>query len=301
MAEETEKLHIARECASDPDAPPPTCIISEDICEAAGIRYEDAFFDGEAMARAALALSRRDHDPLCRLPFSVSVEAEQYGAKLTLNEKTRIPAVKNFPYKSLQDMPALQPLDFTKGQISAVLEAVKWLKHHGETVLLELEGVFSVLSLLVSSREVYKAVYRNPEEIKQRGAELAERIAEYAGEAVCCGADILSYSDATISFELVSPELYRDVCGEVTVDAVRRVRRAAPHTMLQLCSATSVGLERADRAVAEKVPVTPGLLYGEALKLVGLNRKDCRLVGHGCQVRSPLRMQEPYIYKLTLR
>ena len=37
MAEETEKLHIARECASDPDAPPPTCIISEDICEAAGI------------------------------------------------------------------------------------------------------------------------------------------------------------------------------------------------------------------------------------------------------------------------
>ncbi|MBQ2047533.1 MAG: hypothetical protein II487_00925 [Schwartzia sp.] len=85
------------------------------------------------------------------------------------------------------------------------------------------------------------------------------------------------------------------------MDAVRRVRRAAPHTMLQLCSATSVGLERADRAVAEKVSVTPGLLYGEALKLVGLNRKDCRLVGHGCQVRSPLRMQEPYIYKLTLR
>ena len=45
MAEEKEKLHTARECSSDPDSPPPTCIISEDICEAAGIRYADAFFD----------------------------------------------------------------------------------------------------------------------------------------------------------------------------------------------------------------------------------------------------------------
>ena len=300
MAEEKEKLHTARECSSDPDSPPPTCIISEDICEAAGIRYADAFFDAEAMAKAALALSRRDHDPLCRLPFSVSVEAEQYGAELSLNEDTRLPAVKNFPYQRLSELPELAPFDFSKGQIAAVMGAIRWLKHHGETVLLELEGVFSVLSLLVSSKEVYKGIYRSPEEITRAGNMLAERIAEYAGEAVRAGADILSYSDATISFELVSPEVYRNICGEVTVDAIRRIRNAAPSVLLQLCSATSVGLERAGRASAEEVPVAPGLVYGEALKLVALNRKDCRLVGHGCQVRSPLKMREPYLYKIKL-
>ena len=97
---EMKEVAVAFACESDRSELSPTHILSEELCHQAGVRYEDVFTDAAAMARMAQTVKAADKDVLCRLPFSVAVEAEQYGAVLSLNRKTRLPAVRGFPTQS---------------------------------------------------------------------------------------------------------------------------------------------------------------------------------------------------------
>ena len=290
----------AFKCQSRPDEPSPTHILTDDLCEKAGVRYEEIFTDAEAMAKMARTIKALDGDSLVRLPFSVAVEAEQFGAKLSLHPDTRLPAVSDFPFAKLDDISSLPSFDMEKGQMAAVLGAVEILSRQGETVLLEIEGIFSILSLVASSKELYKGLYRKQEKLRMLSQRVIGQLARYARRAVKRGAKIISYADATISFELVSPEIYRTLCGAVTIEAVRALRAVAPNALFHLCSATSVGLERVGLCVSEAVPVEHGLTYGAAL-IRALAWEENPIIGHGCPVRSAYRLESPFLYKLKIR
>ena len=197
---------VAFQCRSNPDETSPTHVLSEELCQKAGVRYEDVFTDAASMARMAKTIKQVDGDVICRLPFSVAVEAEQFGAKLSLNRETRLPAVRDFPYAKLDEIKSLPSFDFSKGQMAAVLRAAELLSTEGEIVLLSIEGIFSILGMTVSSKEVYKALYRKKDKLKALAEILKEQIAAYTREAVAHGVKIIAYTDAVISLELVSPE-----------------------------------------------------------------------------------------------
>ena len=295
----TEVREVAFKCQSVPGEPSPTHILTEDLCREANVKYEDVFTDAPSMARMAKTIKQMDGDAICRLPFSVAVEAEQFGAKLSLNPETRLPAVKDFPYAKLDEIEALPPFDFSKGQMAAVLRAAEILSREGEIVLLSIEGVFSILGMTVPSKEIYKGLYRKTDKLKSLAEMLKEQLAAYAKEAAARGVKIIAYTDAVISLDLVSPESYRIVCGAVTVDAIRAIREAAPGALLHLCSGSSVGVERVGLCTSEAIPVPPGTKYGEAL-LSALEDPDISIVGHGCHERSHCPLEEQYIYKLRL-
>ncbi|MBQ7515071.1 MAG: hypothetical protein IJS96_02210 [Schwartzia sp.] len=290
---------VAFKCQSDPGEPSPTHILTEELCRKANVRYEDVFTDAASMARMAKTIRREDGDVICRLPFSVAAEAEQLGAAFAPNPENRLPAVKNPPYAKLDEIGELPPFDFAKGQMAAALAAAETLSREGETVLLEMEGVFSIMGMLAPSKELYKGLYRKRDKIRDIAARLREHVVAYAREAVRHGVKIVAYSDATISFDLVSPDSYKNICGAVTLDVVRAIREAVPDTLLHLCSATSVGIERAGLCRSEAIPVPEGATYGEAL-LFALKNPDIKIVGHGCHGRTQYRLEEPKIYKIDM-
>ena len=296
---EMNTVAVAFECKSDLSELSPTHVLSEELCQKAGVRYEDVFTDADAMARIARTIREADGDTLCRLPFSVAVEAEQYGATLSLNPKTRLPAVRDFPHAKLDEITELPPFDFAKGQMGAALSAAEILSREGAAVLFDMQGVFSILSMIVPSKEVYKALYREGDRLRELAGTLAGHLAAYAREAVARGVKILAYTDATISYELVSPDCYKNLCGAVTLDVLREIRAAVPATLLHLCSATSVAIERAGLCRSEAIPVPEGTTYGEGLLLAAAN-PDVRIVGHGCHGRTQYRLEEPKIYRIDI-
>ena len=296
---EMKEVAVAFACESDRSELSPTHILSEELCHQAGVRYEDVFTDAAAMARMAQTIKAADKDALCRLPFSVAVEAEQYGAVLSLNRKTRLPAVRGFPYAKLEEIGDLPPFDFTRGQMAAALAAAELLSRQGETVLFDMQGVFSILSMIVPSKEVYKALYRKGELLRELSGKLRGHLAMYAREAVARGVKIIAYTDATIACDLVSPACYKNLCGAVTLDAVRAVRAAAPGALLHLCSATSVGIERAGLCRSTAIDVPLGTTYGEAL-LLALENPAVEVVGHGCHGRTQYPLEESRIYRIDL-
>lgn len=282
------------ECLGEPERP-----VTEDFCEKIGVPYADVFTGAEAMAKAARAMRAESGDAFSKLPFCVTAEAEALGAHAEMDPLSGVPTVQQFLYKDLSEVDAIPPFDFTRGRIAEVLQGVRLLTASGERVILHIEGPYTILSLLMPSKVLYKGLFRQKEKLLSLCRQLSVQIARYAQAAEEAGACILSYADPTVSYDIVSPKTYREMCGPVSCEVVRAILDATQHVMVHLCNKTSVGFENAGFCTSERVPVDAGLSYGEALASV-FGRDDCRLIGHGCLQRSNAPCERGYLYQLRL-
>ncbi|MBQ9633762.1 MAG: hypothetical protein IJR37_01955, partial [Schwartzia sp.] len=162
--EELEK-ELTYECLGEPERP-----ITEEMCSNAGARYAAVFSRAEDMVKAALEVKRLNRDVFCKLPFCVTIEAEAFGAEVSLNSLYGVPAVAKFRYEKVEDIPALPEMDFSAGRVREVLRAATILRDMGETVILNIEGPFTVLSQLVPSKQIYKGLYRQREKLRELSA-----------------------------------------------------------------------------------------------------------------------------------
>lgn len=285
---------LTLQCLGEPEQP-----ITEEFCDKIGVPFADVFTNAEAMAKAARALRIETGDAFSKLPFCVTAEAEALGACIDLNPFYGFPTVKRFVYKDLSEIDAIPPFDLEHGRISEVLKGVKILADTGERVILDIEGPYTILGLLVSSKYIYKGLVNRKEKLLSLCRKLTTQIARYAKAAEEAGASILSYSDPTVAYELVSPRTYREMCGSVSYETVSAILNATHHVMVHLCNKTSVGFEKAGFCTSQRVAVAFGVSYGEALSSV-LERADCRLIGHGCIQRSSCLCGRGYLYRLQL-
>ncbi len=286
---------LSLRCLGEPERP-----ITEEFCEKIGVPYADVFTRAEAMAKAAQAMRIVTGDVFSKLPFCVTVEAETLGAEISLNALYGVPTVVNFLYGEVSEIGALPSLNLTRGRIFEVLRAARLLSDAGERVILNIEGPFTIIGLLVPSKSLYKGLYRERKKLVKLCRALANEIARYARAAEEAGVSVLSYADPTVAYELISPKMYEEFCGEVSYEALRSILRATESVTVHLCNKTSVGFEKAGFCTSERVEISPGLSYGEALSSV-LGHPDCRLIGHGCIQRSSCPCSRGYLYKLKLR
>ena len=292
--EELEK-ELSYECLGEPERP-----ITEELCSNAGARYAAVFSKAEDMVKAALEVKKLNHDVFCKLPFCVTIEAEAFGAEVSLNSLYGVPAVARFRYERVEDIPELPEMDFSKGRVHEVLRAATILRDMGETVILNIEGPFTVLSQLVPSKQIYKGLYRQREKLRELSAWITAQLVRYAKEAEDHGVNVLSYADPTVAADLISPKLYADLCGEISYEVLKAVEAATECVVLHLCNKTSVAFQKAGFCTMERIIPQEGLTYGEAL-LDAIKRPDVRCIGHGCIQRTYCPMSNGCIYKLTLR
>ena len=292
--EELEK-ELTFECLGEPERP-----ITEELCSNAGAKYAAVFSRAEDMVKAALEVKKLNRDAFCKLPFCVTIEAEAFGAEVSLNSLYGVPAVARFRYETVEDIPSLPEMDFSAGRVCEVLRAATILRDMGETVILNIEGPFTVLSQLVPSKQIYKGLYRQREKLRELSAWITAQLVRYAREAERHGVDVLSYADPTVAADLISPKLYADLCGEISYEVLKSVEAATENIVLHLCNKTSVAFQKAGFCTMERIFPRPGLTYGEAL-LEAIKRPDVRCIGHGCIQRTYCPMANGCVYKLTLK
>ncbi len=90
------------------------------------------------MVKAALEVKKLNRDAFCKLPFCVTIEAEAFGAEVSLNSLYGVPAVARFRYETVEDIPSLPEMDFSAGRVCEVLRAATILHDMGETVILNI-------------------------------------------------------------------------------------------------------------------------------------------------------------------
>lgn len=282
------------DCPGEPERP-----VTEELCQTCGASYPDVFNKAEDMAKAALEIKRLNHDDWVKLPFCVTIEAEAFGAAISLNSLYGVPAATQFRYQKIEDIGQLPPLDFARGRLAEVLRAASLLHAQGEKIILNMEGPYTILGQLISSKQIYKGLYRNKEALCQIVQHIGNELVLYATEAETHGVDMISYADPTVAYGLISPKIYYELCGSLTWKILRKIELSTQHIVVHLCNVTSVGFEKAGFCTSERIPLPSSFSYGKALLQV-VQQRGIRVIGHGCVQRSFCPVCNGGVFRLLL-
>ncbi|MBQ8918719.1 MAG: hypothetical protein IJ056_01230 [Acidaminococcaceae bacterium] len=282
------------DCPGEPERP-----VTEELCRSCGASYPDVFSKTEDMTKAALEIKRLNHDKWVKLPFCVTIEAEAFGASISLNSLYGVPAATQFRYEKVEEINSLPTLDFSQGRLSEVLCSASLLHAQGEKIILNMEGPYTILGQLISSKQIYKGLYRNKDKLSKIVHHIGNELVRYAIQAEKHGVDIISYADPTVAYGLISPKIYYELCGSLTWEILRKIQLATHRIVVHLCNVTSVGFEKSGFCISEKLSFPPSCTYGEALIQV-IQQRGIRLIGHGCVQRSFFPVCNGGVFRLVL-
>lgn len=258
--------------------------ISLALLEELGVSIEAAYEDPACMARVAEAIQRENGDMVCHLPFANTVEAQQWGMDAAIS------GVDNslLPGASIADtleelMPLLVDWKLQQGPVADVLAAVAILAGRGRQVVLNLQGPFSVLGMLLPPKELLRSFRKSPGTLEETCRIIISHLAEYAARAAACGAVLISYSDSFLSPGMLSPAACDRICAPVTLQAIRAI--ADGGIPVHICTRSMwilrdrPGTEIIQRDIADTT-------YGEAVLSARPLEDSSRILVNGCMLRS---------------
>lgn len=110
----------------------------------------------ELMADISMVMSDFRGDAFSILPFCHTVEAEAFGARVNFGDGKNFPRIKEHRYKSLSDISDLDDIDFSRGRVSEVLDAISIIKKNSRRVILEVSGPLNILNALIDPIVIYR-------------------------------------------------------------------------------------------------------------------------------------------------
>ena len=126
--------------------------IPESIVKNSGLIFPDVHSKAEYIVELSKGLKKYKNDILCRLPFCNTVEAEALGGNIKLGDAKTGPRVESYAYNSLDELLEIGEIDFKSRRIAEVLKAVQILRDQDETVVLNVEGPFTIITSLIDSK-----------------------------------------------------------------------------------------------------------------------------------------------------
>ncbi|MGM9541013.1 uroporphyrinogen decarboxylase family protein [Anaerovibrio sp.] len=260
--------------------------ISSALLGELGISVEEAYSEPHCMARVAEAVQKENGDIVCHLPFASTVEAQQWGVAVSISglDNSLLPgeSIASNPGELLERLAGWQ---LESGPVADVLSAIHILAGRGRKAVLNLQGPFSVLGLLLPPRELLKSFRKSPGLLEEACRIITGQLAEYAGRAAACGAAMISYSDSFLSPGMLSPAVYERICAPAVLQAVQAVAASSGGIPVHICT-RSMWLLR-DRPGTEIIQQeVADTTYGEAVLSAVPLEDGSRIVVNGCMLRS---------------
>jgi len=180
--------------------------------EALGVCWPQAHVNAAEMAALADGARTILGFAMVRVPFDQTLEAELFGATVTLGHAGNLGTVRVFPFRLDQPLPAVP--DFAAGRARVVTEALGILKRKaGEEAALigGLVGPFTLVCQLAGLTEVVMASLRKPDTVRTWLEAAVDAGIAYARRQVEAGADAICVEDMSASLDLTSPAIYRNL------------------------------------------------------------------------------------------
>lgn len=206
------------------DRPPCICpggmmnMVTAELMERMGIYLPEAHTDARKMADLAKAVYEQGCFENCGVPFCMTIEAEEMGARVDLGSQIYEPHVVKYAIDSVSDYEKLSGIDLTKGRAKVVLDAIGMLKEEVKDmpIIGNLTGPISTASSVIEPVVFYKELRKK----KCRGTcvyefcdRAADRIWQGAGGSGCrChynrGSKRYRRDSRTTIFQRVCSEVY---------------------------------------------------------------------------------------------
>ncbi|KAF1086704.1 methylcobalamin:coenzyme M methyltransferase [Sporotomaculum syntrophicum] len=257
-----------------------TAGISEKIITDLKLEFPKSYNNASIMAEISLAIKKEEGNRVCLLPFCHTVEAEALGGMINLSEGKFGPRVATYAYNSEEELLQLQEIDFSQGRIGEVLKACQILKAHGEKVVLEVSGFFTILNSLIDVTKIFKAWRKDARTVEKIFNFLANNLYLFFKEAKKAGVAIVSYADPAGSVNIIGPKYTELVARDFTVPFLKKAAALADNNfMIHLCPKTSLILLSLELTARKTLDLDRRINYVEAC-LMAIGRE--KIIGQAC-------------------
>ncbi|WP_077368312.1 uroporphyrinogen decarboxylase family protein [Anaerosalibacter sp. Marseille-P3206] len=274
--------------------------IPESIVKNSGLKFPEVHTKAEYIVTLSKKLMKHKNDILCRLPFCNTVEAEALGGNIKLGDAKTGPRVESYAYSSLDELLDIEEIDLNNRRIAEVLKAVEILREQGETVVLNVEGPFTIITSLIDSRVFYKGIRKDSERVNQFLKIIEDNILKYIKEGINRGAQIISFGDPAGALDIVGPKVYREYSGKSTFNILKRVESVLGNSILHICGKTSTTFQNMGLIESHPIKLKEDITYGQAIEYILSNRMDVKVIGHNCIKRTPFKLKNSTIWDIKL-
>lgn len=275
--------------------------IPMEIIDNTHLKFPDLHTNSKDIAYVSQNLKLYKNDSICKVPFCTTVEAEAMGANIKLGDEKNCPRISNYACKDINELLDIEDINLERGRIKEVLDSISILKNKGEIVVLNVCGPFTILSLLIDSKYIYKALRKDKSTVENILNKIENNIVKYVKKAIENKVDIISYSDPMSSIEIVGPKVYKEIVGNTTIRTLEKLDNSIESSVIHLCGKVSTSLQSYKNLEVEAISYNLDLRYGEAIyNLLETKNKNNIFIGHNCMKKTPYILEESIIYKIKI-
>lgn len=272
--------------------------ICKEVTQKMDLQFPEAYKHWDSMALLAMQLKKHDTAEFCELPFCHTVEGEAMGGSINYGDENIGPRAKDYICTTADEILVLPQIDYSKGRISEVLKACKYLREKGENVMLYVSGPFTIMNVLIDPRHVFKIFRKNPEIMKEIFDKFQNEILRFVAEAQKAGVNMISYGDSSGGLNILGPKFSQQVVEMFTYPLLKSMEETlSDKTIVLLCPKTTFALVGTDKAVWKDIKLTAPIKYSKAcIKVIG----KVKFVGQMCIKNSEFELKNGIIKTVSL-
>ncbi|MDY5244005.1 MAG: uroporphyrinogen decarboxylase family protein [Anaerobutyricum soehngenii] len=232
--------------------------------------------NAEAMKRVLLVWKQIENRKEIVVPLVQNIEGAVLGAGII--KRKNFWTTGEYPFSSLEEIKPKQLTLMKNPHIKAVIEVIKQLKN--ETVILEAEAPFSIVSALINPMELYASMQTKTEHLNRILEKIAFEEAKYLEAAINAGCHIISLAEPVGTADMVGEKYFRECSGRAAVLLLKESERFLQNSVVHLCGKLSNSMLALQMAKEEEYLVT-GEEYLESLTEAAHN-PSIHFVGQHC-------------------
>lgn len=225
------------------DRPPCICpggmmnMVTTELMGLRGIHWPEAHTDAELMAELALASYEQKCFENVGVPFCMTVEAEQLGAKVTMGTEVCEPHITEYALVSVLDWRRLKAKSVREGRAKVVLDAIRILKDKNLDVPIvgNVTGPISTASSVIEPSAFYKSLRKHKAEAHAYMNYVTEHLIEFARAQLEAGADVIAVSDPSGTGEILGPEFFEEYAVKYLNMLLEGLQEEKLGTIVHIC------------------------------------------------------------------
>lgn len=231
--------------------------LSRETAEAEGLRLPDALCSAEQLAKLAGSHAV--------LPFDPVLEAENLGARVTLDDSPLGPRKACDAVTSIEQLADLPRLDVTKGRLSETISAIRLINDGVGKASMEIHGPITILNGLADMMMLLMKWRKNADIMAGFFTQMVEDLSDLAAAVHEAGARIIYYADSPGSLDILGPKYARQVTEQFTVPFLKLAcEKTGPDCVIHLCPKTSFLLAGCGLAQWKKLQLERSMPYDDA-------------------------------------
>lgn len=141
------------------------------------------------------------------------------------------------------DIRSLDAIHFDEEKLQPLYDTIRFLKAEGEEVLVDVSGIFYIMSVFLPFESWVKATKDDPQAFHNLIEEITHILQNYYLKIDEAGADYICMADGISIMPIVGKDFYQKNCGPALANLIR-IQEVFKHAHLLICPKTFTSLKR---------------------------------------------------------